>query len=47
VRWLTPKPAAALWSALGALPAARRMVVEGSYFGGLSHIQITRVLGVA
>jgi len=47
VRWLTPRPAGGPWSALAALPAARRRVVEGSYFGGLSHLQITRVLGVA
>jgi hypothetical protein len=47
VRWLAPKPAAAIWSALAALPAKHRNAVEGSYFGGLSHVQITRVLGVA
>jgi uncharacterized membrane protein YbhN (UPF0104 family) len=47
VRWLAPKPARALWSALGALPAAHRSAIEGCYFGGLSHLQITRVLGVA
>jgi len=47
VRWLAPKPAAAIWSALAALPAKHRNTVEGSYFGGLSHLQITRVLGVA
>ncbi|HEX6582211.1 MAG TPA: lysylphosphatidylglycerol synthase domain-containing protein [Thermoleophilaceae bacterium] len=47
VRWLTPTPAHALWSTLAALPAARRRAIEGSYFGGLSHLQITRVLGVA
>jgi hypothetical protein len=47
VRWLTPKPAGAIWSALAALPAKHRNAVEGSYFGGLSHVQITRVLGVA
>jgi hypothetical protein len=46
VRWLAPKPAAAIWSALAALPAKHRRAVEGSYFGGLSHVQITRVLGV-
>ena len=47
VRWLTPAPVGGPWSALAALPAARRRVVEGCYFGGLSHLQITRVLGVA
>jgi hypothetical protein len=35
------------WAALGALPAPHRLSVERSYFGGLSHLQITRVLGVA
>jgi hypothetical protein len=35
------------WVALGALPAPHRLNVERSYFGGLSHVQITRVLGVA
>jgi hypothetical protein len=35
------------WVALGALPVQRRLSVERSYFGGLSHLQITRVLGVA
>jgi hypothetical protein len=35
------------WAALGALPAHRRLSIERSYFGGLSHFQITRVLGVA
>jgi uncharacterized membrane protein YbhN (UPF0104 family) len=34
------------WAALGALPAPRRLSIERSYFGGLSHLQITRVLGV-
>ena len=29
------------WSALAALPAAHRRAVEGCYFGGLSHLQIT------
>lgn len=42
------RPAAgAHWAALGALPAHRRVSIERSYFGGLSHLQITRVLGVA
>jgi hypothetical protein len=35
------------WAALAALPAAHRLSIERSYFGGLSHLQITRVLGVA
>ena len=47
VRWIAPKPTGAIWSALAALPAKHRNAVEGSYFGGLSHLQITRVLGVA
>jgi hypothetical protein len=34
------------WAALGALPAPHRLSIERSYFGGLSHLQITRVLGV-
>lgn len=46
-RWLWPAPAGIAWSKLAALPAHRRRAVEGSYFGGLSHLQITRVLGVA
>ena len=33
------------WQALAALPAPRRLSVERSYFGGLSHLQIARVLG--
>jgi hypothetical protein len=41
-----PTPAMA-WSKLAALPAHRRGVVERSYFGGLSHLQITRTLGIA
>jgi hypothetical protein len=40
-------PAEAPWSALAALPAARQQAVERAYFGGLSHFQITRVLGLA
>ncbi len=35
------------WKALGALPTSRRQSVEHSYFGGLSHLQITRTLGLA
>jgi hypothetical protein len=35
------------WPALAALPASRRMSIERSYFGGLSHVQIVRVLGPA
>jgi uncharacterized membrane protein YbhN (UPF0104 family) len=46
VRWLTPRPAGGPWSALAAFPAAHRRAIEGCYFGGLSHRQITRVLGV-
>ena len=38
---------AAQWTALAALPSGRRHVVERAYFGGISHLQITRVLGVA
>jgi uncharacterized membrane protein YbhN (UPF0104 family) len=34
------------WSALAALPAARRHSIEGCYFGGLTHLEITRVLGL-
>jgi hypothetical protein len=47
LRWLTARPAGGPWSALAALPAKHRRAIEGSYFGGLSHLQITRVLGVA
>ena len=47
VRWLAPTPAGNPWSALAALPAAHRRAIEGCYFGGLSHRQITRVLGVS
>jgi hypothetical protein len=39
-------PVAAPWAALAALPAARRRSVEGCYFGGLTHLEITRVLGL-
>ena len=35
------------WAALGALPAGRRQSIEGCYFGGLTHMEITRVLGPA
>jgi hypothetical protein len=35
------------WNILGALPSPRREMIERSYFGGLSHGQITRVLGLA
>jgi uncharacterized membrane protein YbhN (UPF0104 family) len=46
--WRSLRPAVGgPWSALAALPAAHRRSVERSYFGGLSHVQITRVLGVA
>ena len=47
VRWLKRMPAGGPWSALAALPHAHRRAIEGCYFGGLSHLQITRVLGVA
>jgi uncharacterized membrane protein YbhN (UPF0104 family) len=47
LRLLPPRPAHCPWSVLAALPTTRRLVIEGSYFGGLSHLQITRVLGVA
>jgi hypothetical protein len=47
LRWLTPIPAGGPWSVLAALPAAHCRAIEGCYFGGLSHLQITRVLGVA
>ena len=33
------------WQALAALPASRRVSIERSYFGGLSHRQIVHVLG--
>jgi uncharacterized membrane protein YbhN (UPF0104 family) len=43
-----PVPGAlAPWSALAALPAQRQRIVELAYFGGLSHLQITRTLGLA
>jgi hypothetical protein len=29
---------------LGAIPAARRRLIELSYFGGLTHIQLARLL---
>jgi hypothetical protein len=45
-RWLR-RPAAGSWAALAALPLQRRRSVERSYFGGLTHLQITRVLGLA
>jgi hypothetical protein len=46
-RWVFPAAPAIAWSKLAALPTHRRRAVEGSYFGGLDHLQITRVLGVA
>lgn len=39
--------AAAPWTTMAALPAGRRLVVERAYFGGLTHLQIVRVLGPA
>jgi hypothetical protein len=39
------RAAADPWQVLAALPAARRLTIERSYFGGLSHLQIARVLG--
>jgi Sigma-70, region 4 len=45
-----PQPQGGLlapWNALAALPAQRQRIVELAYFGGLSHLQITRTLGVA
>ena len=47
VNLLAPRPAGGPWSALAALPSAHRRAIEGCYFGGLSHLQITRVLNVA
>jgi uncharacterized membrane protein YbhN (UPF0104 family) len=41
------RPVPCPWKALAALPAPRRLSVERSYFGGLSHLQIIRTLGVA
>jgi hypothetical protein len=35
------------WSALAALPSRRRLSIERSYFGGLTHLQIVRLLGPA
>jgi hypothetical protein len=47
LRWVAPAAPAVAWSRLASLPAARRRAVEHSYFGGLSHGQITRTLGLA
>jgi uncharacterized membrane protein YbhN (UPF0104 family) len=44
--WLRPR-VVNHWSVLGALPLQRRQLIERSYFGGLSHGQITRVLGLS
>jgi hypothetical protein len=45
---LRPRPRALTpWSALAALPAQRQRIVELAYFGGLSHLQITRTLGLS
>src|SRR5919106_998826 len=38
--------ATAPWTALAAMPARSRRMIESGYFGGLTHIQITRVLGL-
>lgn len=43
----TRRPRGVAWTALAALPLQRRRSVERAYFGGLSHLQITRMLGVA
>ena len=45
-RWMR-RPARRSWAALAAMPLQRRRSVERSYFGGLTHLQITRVLGLA
>jgi hypothetical protein len=42
-----PAAAASPWPALADLPAPRRSSIERSYFGGLTHPQIVRVLGIA
>jgi hypothetical protein len=46
-RRFSGRPSGTPWPALAALPAAHRRAIEWAYFGGLSHLQITRVLGVA
>ena len=38
--------ATAPWTALAAMPARSRRMIESGYFGGLTHVQITRVLGL-
>ena len=47
LRWIAPSAPPIAWAKLASLPAARRRSVERSYFGGLSHGQITRTLGLA